>query len=73
MQEKNNKSPKRSDERKGSTRMNIRFEDDLLQAINKQLPDNPAAETNPNAPAKIGFSEWVKDACRRKLQNSSGS
>jgi metal-responsive CopG/Arc/MetJ family transcriptional regulator len=52
------KKSKRSDERSGSTRKNIRFEDDLLNEVN-------------NAVSKTGtsFSEWVKDACRSKLKN----
>jgi hypothetical protein len=62
MQEKNNTSSKRSDERKGSTRKNIRFEDDLLSKI-----DEDRAKTNQ------AFSEWVKDACEKKLKPKSTS
>lgn len=51
------KKIKRSDERKGSTRKNIRFEDDLVEKI----------ETSA-ARIEVSFSEWVKDACRNKLK-----
>jgi len=58
MQEKNNTSSKRSDERKGSTRKNIRFEDALLERI--KADRIKTSQT---------FSEWVKDACERKLKS----
>ena len=54
MQDKN----KKSFERLGSTRKQIRFEDDLLSKI-----DEDRAKTNQ------AFSEWVKDACERKLKS----
>ena len=54
MQDKN----KKSFERLGSTRKQIRFEDDLLSKI-----DEDRAKTNQD------FSEWVKDACERKLKS----
>ncbi|WP_411569496.1 YlcI/YnfO family protein [Pectobacterium cacticida] len=51
MQDKNTKS---AFERSGSTKKNIRFEDDLLKQINDVAgPGN--------------FSSWVKEACREKL------
>jgi hypothetical protein len=55
MQEKVEKKAKRSDERSGSVRKNIRFEDDLIDAIDADRKDKP-------------FSEWVKDACWKKLK-----
>lgn len=54
MQDKN----KKSFERLGSTRKQIRFEDDLLFKI-----DEDRTKTNQ------AFSEWVKDACERKLKS----
>lgn len=54
MQDKN----KKSFERLGSTRKQIRFEDDLLSKI-----DEDRAKTTQ------AFSEWVKDACERKLKS----
>ena len=54
MQDKN----KKSFERLGSTRKQIFFEDDLLFKIDKDR-----AKTNQ------AFSEWVKDACERKLKS----
>ena len=54
MQDKN----KKSFERLGSTRKQIRFEDDLLSKI-----DEDRAKTNQ------AFSEWVKDACKQKLKS----
>lgn len=48
---------KRSDERKGSTRKNIRFEDELLEQI-----EISSSNTD------VSFSEWVKDACRKRLK-----
>lgn len=48
---------KRSDERKGSTRKNIRFEDDLLEQI--ELSSVKESKS---------FSEWVKDACRKRIK-----
>jgi hypothetical protein len=56
MQEDNTNNSKRSDDRKGSTRKNIRFEDALLERI-----DQNRAATN------TSFAEWVKDACIKKL------
>ncbi|WP_137168091.1 YlcI/YnfO family protein [Salinimonas lutimaris] len=58
MQEKNKGLAKRPDERKGSTRKNIRFEDALVEQI----------ESN-RAKSGEAFSEWVKDACRKKLSS----
>lgn len=58
MQEDNNKKPKRSDERKGSTRKNIRFEDKLIDDI-----EQDRQVTNES------FSQWVKDACHKKLKD----
>lgn len=52
MQDKN----KKSFERSGSTRKQIRFEDELLERI----------ETHRQSTSD-SFSEWVKDACLRKL------
>jgi hypothetical protein len=54
MQDKN----KKSFERSGSTRKQIRFEDELLSLIEKD-------RSKTNQP----FSEWVKDACERKLKS----
>lgn len=51
------KKAKRSDERKGSTRKNIRFEDELLEQIEIKA-------TNENK----SFSEWVKNACCEMLK-----
>ncbi|KOR04326.1 YlcI/YnfO family protein [Pluralibacter gergoviae] len=46
---------KKGFDRSGSTMKHIRFEDDLLEQINKA--------------AGVGnFSSWVKDACRDKLR-----
>lgn len=56
MQEKVDKKPKRSDERSGSVRKNIRFEDDLVEKIDADRDSQP-------------FSEWVKGACWDKLNN----
>lgn len=67
MQEKNESSAKRPDERKGSKRINIRFEDELLERIYKHLPENPNESRRATTP-KIGLSDWVKDACRKKLE-----
>ncbi|HEM7928246.1 MULTISPECIES: YlcI/YnfO family protein [Enterobacter] len=54
MQDKNTKA---AFERSGSTKKNIRFEDELLnQIVNAAGPGN--------------FSSWVKEACREKLKNS---
>lgn len=58
MQVKGDNKPKRSDERKGSTRKNIRFEDELLNQI----------ETDRQSTSET-FSEWVKDACNKKLKS----
>ena len=58
MQVKDDNKPKRSDERKGSTRKNIRFEDELLNQI----------ETDRQSTSET-FSEWVKDACNKKLKS----
>lgn len=52
MQEKK----KLSFDRTKSTMKNIRFEDDLLEQIDK-------------AAGKGNFSKWVKEACRARLQN----
>ncbi|WP_370243702.1 YlcI/YnfO family protein [Marisediminitalea sp.] len=50
------KTQKKSFERSGSTRKQIRFEDDLFNEIEKsRLTTNES------------FSEWVKDACNKKL------
>ena len=54
MQDKVEKKPKRPDDRSGSVRKNIRFEDDLVEAIDIDRKEQ-------------GFSEWVKDACKKKL------
>jgi len=54
MQDKN----KKSFERLGSTRKQIRFEDDLLCKIEEDRAKTDQA-----------FSEWVKDACERKLKS----
>lgn len=54
MQENNEKKPKRSDERSGSVRKNIRFEDDLIEAIDVDRKTE-------------SFASWVKDACKKKL------
>jgi Domain of unknown function (DUF3950) len=43
-------------DRKKSTMKNIRFEDDLLEQIEK-------------AAGKGNFSKWVKEACLLKLQH----
>ncbi|MGB2538702.1 MULTISPECIES: YlcI/YnfO family protein [Hafnia] len=53
MQEKNTKH---KFDRSGSTMKNIRFEDELLEQIEK-------------AAGKGQFSSWVKDACRQRLQH----
>jgi len=58
MQVEDDKKPKRSDDRKGSTRKNIRFEDELLDKI--EADRQSTSET---------FSEWVKDACNKKLKS----
>jgi hypothetical protein len=57
MQEKVEKKPKRSDERSGSVRKNIRFEDDLIEAIDADRKEEPLAS-------------WVKDACKKKLNQN---
>jgi len=56
MQDNNKNNSKRPDDRKGSTRKNIRFEDTLLADIEKDR-----IITNQS------FSEWVKSACFTKL------
>ncbi|MFY0667315.1 MAG: DUF3950 domain-containing protein [Alteromonas stellipolaris] len=53
MQEKD----KKSFERSGSTRKQIRFEDELLIKIEADRSKTGEA-----------FSEWVKDACQEKLK-----
>jgi len=53
MQEKNSKA---AFERAGSTKKNIRFEDELLEQI--------YAAAGPG-----NFSAWVKQACQEKLRN----
>lgn len=55
MQDNSKNKPKRSDERKGSTRKNIRFEDSLVDKIDADRNSQP-------------FAEWVKDACHIKLK-----
>ncbi|WP_218312346.1 DUF3950 domain-containing protein [Alteromonas antoniana] len=55
MQEKN----KKPFERSGSTRKQIRFEDELLNKIESDRQNTGEA-----------FSEWVKDACHKKLKNN---
>ncbi|MBD8153331.1 DUF3950 domain-containing protein [Pantoea agglomerans] len=55
MQDKINKP---SFDRSGSTKKNIRFEDDLLAEINESAGSG-------------NFSSWVKDACRQKLKSES--
>ncbi|EGE4660488.1 TPA: YlcI/YnfO family protein [Citrobacter freundii] len=45
-------------ERSGSTKKNIRFEDDLLEKIN-------------NAAGPGNFSAWVKEACLEKLNRET--
>jgi|TARA_Y100001968_G_scaffold323522_1_gene361335 hypothetical protein len=50
------KQEKKSFERSGSTRKQIRFEDELLDQI----------ETDRQSTSET-FSEWVKDACAKKL------
>lgn len=55
MQDKNSKA---AFERSGSTKKNIRFEDDLLEQINIS-----AGAGN--------FSAWVKEACREKLRREA--
>ncbi|KAB0545391.1 DUF3950 domain-containing protein [Pantoea stewartii] len=52
MQDKNTKH---AFDRSGSTKKNIRFEDELLEQINI-------------AAGQGQFSSWVKDACRQRLQ-----
>ena len=59
MQGDNEKKLKRPDDRKGTTRKNIRFEDNLLQQI-----DDARAQSG------ASFSEWVKGACRQKIDNN---
>ncbi|MCO6539801.1 MAG: DUF3950 domain-containing protein [Gilliamella sp.] len=53
MQEENKK---RSFDRSKSTSKIIRFEDDLLELMEKQILQESS-----------NFSAWVKDACREKL------
>lgn len=50
------KKEKKSFERSGSTRKQIRFDDDLVEKIDVDRKEQP-------------FSEWVKDACWSKLNN----
>lgn len=52
------KKIKKSFERSGSTRKQIRFEDELLIKIEADRSKTGEA-----------FSEWVKDACQQKLNN----
>lgn len=54
------KQEKKSFERSGSTRKQIRFEDELLDKI--EADRQSTSET---------FSEWVKDACVKKLGRES--
>jgi len=49
---------KLSFDRTKSTMKNIRFEDDLLEQIEK-------------AAGKGNFSKWVKEACRIRLKNEN--
>jgi len=48
------KSSKPAFERSGSTKKNIRFEDELIEEINKAVGPRQ-------------FSSWVKEACWEKL------
>jgi len=57
MQDNNKNNSKRPDDRKGSTRKNIRFEDSLLVDIDKHRELNNQS-----------FSEWVKTACFERLE-----
>lgn len=66
MQEDSNKNAPRSDKRTTSTKKNMRFPNDLVEQINEQLEDNPNPSTKDRYP-KIGFAEWVVDACWQKL------
>lgn len=52
------KTVKRPDDRKGSTRKNIRFEDELVANIEKVCEQEGTS-----------FSHWVKQACKDKLPN----
>lgn len=54
MQEENNK---KSFERSGSTRKQIRFEDQLLADIEKH-----------RLSSGLSFAAWVKTACKEKLK-----
>lgn len=51
------KKEKKYFERSGSTRKQIRFDDDLVEAIDSDRSNQP-------------FSEWVKDACLTKLSKT---
>lgn len=67
MQEDSNKNNPRFDKRTTSTKKNMRFPNDLVEQINEQLEDNPNPSTKDRYP-KIGFAEWVVDACWQKLK-----
>jgi hypothetical protein len=54
MQEEVKNNLPRSDKRTTSTKKNIRFENDLVEKIDAVRNEQP-------------FSEWVKDACKKKL------
>jgi hypothetical protein len=54
MQEENKNNLPRSDKRTTSTKKNMRFENDLVEKIDADRDTQP-------------FSEWVKDACKKKL------
>lgn len=54
MQEKSKDISPRSDKRTTSTKKNIRFENVLVEKIDLNRGEQP-------------FSEWVKDACKKKL------
>lgn len=62
MQHNNKSHVKRSDDRKGSTRKNIRFEDSLLERIEH---DRDSYDQS--------FSEWVKTACLERLDDEKMS
>lgn len=55
MQEENKNNSPRTDKRTTSTKKNMRFENDLVEKIDAVRKDQP-------------FSEWVKDACWKKLK-----
>jgi hypothetical protein len=53
-------SKKKTFERSGSTRKQIRFEDELVNKIDSQRDNQP-------------FATWVKDACNERLENINKS